>query len=49
MHGTYCQNKNAIYRWRERNLNLYRQMDKMRKRKTATWKQIQKIFLNILI
>lgn len=45
MHGTYLQNKKSIYNYREKNIEKIKEMDRKNKR----WKQIQKIYLAILL
>lgn len=45
MHGTYLQNKNSIYNYRAKNLEIIKERDCKNKR----WKRIQMIYLAILL
>ena len=49
MHGTYLQNKNSIYKYREKNPEKIKAILKKAYIKRSTWKNIQKEFFNILI
>jgi hypothetical protein len=49
MHGTYLQNKNSIYNYREKNPEKIKAILKKAYIKRSTWKNIQKEFFNILI
>ena len=48
MKGTYLQNKQSIYNYREKNLEKCRAIQKEYKRKVYIWKKISKEFLAIL-
>lgn len=45
MPPTYQQNKEHIYKWREKNRDKYRKIAA----KTERWKKAKKEFLNILL
>lgn len=49
MHGTYQQNKNSIYNYREKNPEKIKAILKKAYIKRSMWKKIQKEFFNILI
>ncbi len=46
---TYQQNKEFIYRWREKNAERNREINKQAKRKIDLWKKVQKVYLGILL
>lgn len=46
---SYQKNKVAIYNWREKNIDAFRNYHKIWTRKNRMWKKIQKEFLGILI
>ena len=45
----YEANKAHIYKWREKNIEKYRTIGRLYKRKMDAWKKESKIFLNILL
>ena len=49
MSPTYKQNKIHIYKWREHNINHYREYDAIYKKRAYAWKKIKMEFLAILI
>ena len=49
MHGTYLQNKQSIYNWREKNKSKNREINNKGVIKYQKWKKIQKVFFNILL
>jgi flagellar biosynthesis chaperone FliJ len=51
MSPTYAQNKVHIYKWREKQENYHKQLisNNITSKKYQKWKQIQKVFFNILL
>jgi uncharacterized protein involved in tolerance to divalent cations len=47
--ATYEKNKKNIYKWREKNIEHNREINKLSKRRHDLWKKIQKTFLGILL
>jgi uncharacterized protein involved in tolerance to divalent cations len=47
--ATYEKNKKNIYKWREKNIEHNREVNKLAKRRYDIWKKIQKTFLAILL
>ncbi len=45
----YTKNKIHIYKWRQNNMERYREIGKLYKRKIDTWKKERKFFLKILL
>ena len=48
MPPTYKQNKTHIYKYREKNIDKVREMQKLYKRRKDAWLKVQKEFFNIL-
>lgn len=46
---TYEQNKEFIYKWRTKNADRVREINRQAKKKIDTWKKIQKVYLGILL
>jgi hypothetical protein len=46
---SYAQNKEHIYKWREKNAQRNREINKFSKRKFDAWKKEKLIFLKILL
>jgi hypothetical protein len=46
---SYTQNKAHIYKWRETNIDKYREINRRSKQKRDCWKKVQKEFLSILL
>lgn len=49
MSPTYAQNKRFAENWKRNNINRYREIVKVAKRKYDAWKKIQKVYLGILL
>jgi hypothetical protein len=49
MHGTYLQNKQSIYNWRDKNKEKYKAISSKGVAKYQNWKKIQKVFFHILL
>lgn len=45
----YTLNKNHILKWREKNIDKWRELNKIQARRFYTWKKIKTEFFNILI
>jgi len=49
MPPTYQQNKKSIYNYRNKNIELVREIDRKYKKRVYNWKKIQRVFLKILL
>lgn len=49
MPPTYAQNKEHIYKYREKHLDHYRGIVRKAKQKHDNWKKVQKLYLRILL
>jgi hypothetical protein len=49
MAKSYAVNKESIYRWRERNVDKNRAVNRKAQRRFVEWRKISKIFFNILL
>lgn len=47
--ATYQNNKKNIYKWRAKNAEHNREVNRLAKRRHDNWKKIQKVFLGILL